>query len=86
MQVTALTLAESVQTRDGVEYTTVTAMEQGPAPLLQMFDYTLRADELAHKGKLVGKVIVMRWDTIRALFSGRPQIIGAILSVGTPGK
>ncbi|HEY1663075.1 MAG TPA: hypothetical protein VGI03_11710 [Verrucomicrobiae bacterium] len=76
MFIKAQVLAEDTQTRDGVEYVTVTCMESGPKPLLQMFDYGLRADEKQHKGKLVGKLVELQVNTIRAIFSGRPQMSG----------
>lgn len=76
MTLSATVLAESVQTRDGKEYVTVTAMEASPKPLLQMFDYTLRDDERDHKGKLVGKTVELQVETVRAIFAGRPQLSG----------
>lgn len=82
MQTKVTVLAETVQTRDGVEYVSVTCMEAGPEPLLQMFDYGLRQEEKIHKGKLVGKTMVLKWDNIRSIFSGRPQVNGRIVSVG----
>jgi len=81
MNVRCLILAENVNTRDGVEYVTVTGMEQGVKPLLQMFDYTLTKTELEHKGKLVGKIVELQVETIRAIFSGRPQFNGHLTVV-----
>jgi len=72
----AQVLAEDVQEREGVEYVTITCMETGVTPLLQMFDYGLRADEKIQKGKLVGKQVTLRINTIRAIFAGRPQMNG----------
>lgn len=74
-------LAETVQTRNGVEYVTVTGMEAGQTPMLQMLDYGLRTEEREHKGKLVGKQVQIQLESVRALFSGRPQLSGKILSV-----
>jgi len=74
-------LSESVQTRDGKEYVTVTGIEQGTRPMLQMVDYTLKPDEAAHKGKLIGKGVVLHVEGVRALFSGRPQLNGKLESV-----
>jgi len=76
MIIKANVLAEDVQSRDGKEYVTVTCMEQGASPLLQMFDYSLREDEKSHKGKLIGKAVELQVNTIRAIFSGRPQLSG----------
>jgi len=74
-------LNETTQNSSGREFVTVTGIEQGPKPLLQMVDYGLRADELAHKGKLVGKVVTIQVESVRALFAGRPQLVGRIESV-----
>lgn len=82
MQVTAQVLSERVRAVNGVEYIETTCMEQGTSPLLQMFDYSLRPDEKSLKGTLQGKTVVMQWENIRAIFSGRPQINGKLLSVG----
>ena len=82
MNLKAQVLSEDVQSRDGVEYVTVTCMETGPLPLLQMFDYGLRREEMSHKGKLVGKSVDLQIKTIRAIFSGRPQMVGQLLAVG----
>jgi len=76
MKLRSVILAENVNTRDGIEYVTVTGMEQGEKPLLQMFDYTLNKADLEHKGKLVGKSVEIQVETIRAIFSGRPQFNG----------
>jgi len=82
MQLKLRILAESSRTYNGVEYTTATGMESGPSPLLQMVDYGLREEEKQHKGKLVGKEIVVRVEFIRDMFSGRPQCVGRIDSIG----
>jgi uncharacterized protein (UPF0218 family) len=81
MKLTAQVLAEDVQSRDGVEYVTATCMETGTNPLLQMFDYGLRREEMSHKGKLVGKSVELQIKTIRAIFSGRPQMVGTLLTI-----
>lgn len=81
MKIEALVLAEDVQTRDGVEYVSCTCMERGTDPLLQMFDYSLREDERVHKGKLLGKELVIRVNTIRSIFAGRPQMQGKLVQV-----
>jgi len=81
MQIIGQVLQESCQTRDGVEYVTVACMEQGDHPLLQVWDYTLRRDELSNKGLLVGRSVTVRVETIRSIFSGRPQFQGRILEV-----
>jgi len=73
-------MAEDSRVKDGVEYVTVTCMECGKTPLLQMLDYGLRREELSHKGKLVGKVVEIQIDNIRGIFSGRPQMSGRILN------
>lgn len=75
-------LAENVQTRNNVEYVTVTGMETGPTPLLQMVDYGLREEEKPLKGKLVGKTISIQVESVRALFSGRPQLSGRLVQNG----
>jgi len=74
-------LAENSRIHNGVEYNSVTALDTSVPPLLQMIDYGLRPEEAAHKGKLVGKIIELQWENIRGLFSGRPQIVGRIISV-----
>lgn len=76
MQLVATVLAEDTQVRDNVEYVTITCIETGDAPLLQTFDYSLRADERIHKGKLCGKQVMLHVNTIRSIFSGRPQMVG----------
>jgi hypothetical protein len=78
MQIESQVMAEQVQTRNGIEYVTVTCMERGASPLLQMFDYTLRDEEKEHKGKLIGKNVLLKVNTIRAIFSGRPQMSGSL--------
>jgi len=82
MKISANVLAEDVQVRDGIEYVTITCMETGAQPLLQMFDYGLRVDEKHLKGQLLGKPVSLQINTIRALFSGRPQMVGHILTNG----
>jgi len=74
-------LNEDVRVVKNIEYVTVTGMELGEKPLLQMFDYGLRQEEMSHKGKLVGKQIEIHVESIRNIFSGRPQFSGKILSV-----
>lgn len=81
MKIEALVMAEDVQVREGVEYVTITCMERTPEPLLQMFDYGLREEEKLHKGKLLGKEVSLRVNTIRAIFAGRPQMQGRLLQV-----
>ena len=81
MKLTVEVLAEDVQHRDGVEYVTVTCRELGSTPLLQMVDYGLQREEMSHKGKLVGKTVDLQIKTIRAIFSGRPQMVGTLLTV-----
>jgi hypothetical protein len=78
MEIQATVLAEDVRSKDGIEYVSVTCMEASPKPLLQMFDYGLRREELLHKGKLVGKTVKLHVNTIRAIFSGRPQMSGTL--------
>ena len=64
------------------EYVQISCLEQGSQPLLQVFDYSLKKDEIPlYKGKLVGKAVKLRVDTIRSIFSGRPQFAGALLEV-----
>jgi hypothetical protein len=81
MVIKSTVLAENSRVNNGVEYVSVTALEFGPSPLLQMFDYGLREDEKSHKGKLVGKLVTIQVETIRSIFSGRPQLVGKLLSV-----
>jgi len=76
MNITAQVLKEVSQTRNGIEYVQIVCLETGKDPLLQMFDYSLSADEKIHKGKLEGKIVSLQIDTIRAIFSGRPQMSG----------
>ena len=83
MQVKAEVLAEDSRTKDGVEYVTLTCRELDAKPLLQMFDYGLRKEELEHKGKLLGKTVNIQVNNIRAIFSGRPQFSG---SMAVPAK
>lgn len=81
MNIKMQVLAEDVRVVKNVEYVTVTGMEVGDKPLLQMFDYGLRAEEMSHKGKLVGKVMDIHVECVRNIFSGRPQFSGKIVSV-----
>jgi len=81
MTLTLSVVAESSRTNKGVEYTTLTAIETGANPLLQMLDYGLRPEEASHKGKLVGKTVRLQVESVRALFGGRPQLSGRILEV-----
>lgn len=81
MVIQAEVMAEDAQTRDGVEYVSVTCRELDANPLLQMFDYGLRRDEMQHKGKLMGKKVKLQITNIRAIFSGRPQMAGHLLEV-----
>lgn len=75
-------LQEDCQVSKGVEYPQVTVRELGDSPLLQMVDYGLRRDEAHLKGKLRGKVVEIRIDTVRSIFAGRPQVAGMLLNVG----
>lgn len=79
MFIKAQVLAEDVQTRDGIEYVSVTCRELDDKPLLQMFDYSLRQDEKQHKGTLTGKTVGLQVANIRAIFSGRPQMSGHLV-------
>jgi len=81
MQIKVQILSQSAQIRNGVEYVTVTGMEIGEQPLLQMVDYTLRPEESNHKGALLGKSVKLQVECVRALFAGRPQLSGRILEV-----
>lgn len=73
-------LKESARTSNNVEYVTVTGMEQGAEPLLQMVDYNLRSEEAgALKGKLTGKTVEIVVENIRGIFAGRPQLTGRIV-------
>jgi len=78
MTFTGKVLAENCSTRDGIEYVTVTALESGMTPLLQMCDYTLRREEMTHKGKLLSKEIAVQVESIRSIFGGRPQLVGKL--------
>ncbi|HEY5296868.1 MAG TPA: hypothetical protein VIK59_02990 [Verrucomicrobiae bacterium] len=78
MEIQAEVLAEDVRRKDDVEYVTVTCREIASKPLLQMFDYGLRREEMHHKGKLVGKTVKLHVNTIRAIFAGRPQMSGVL--------
>jgi len=86
MQLQIQVLKESSRQNQNVEYVTITGMESGPEPLLQMVDYNLREDEKPYKGKLVGKVVAVQVENIRALFGGRPQLVGKIVNVSANGK
>ena len=79
MVIKAEVVAEEVQARDGIEYVQLTCREIATEPLLQMFDYGLRQDELQHKAKLVGKLVELHVKTIRAIFAGRPQFSGRLV-------
>lgn len=81
MTVKLTVLKEDARQKDGVEYLTVSGLEAGPTPLLQVLDYGLRADESQHKGKLLGKSLELQVESIRAIFAGRPQLTGRILKV-----
>jgi len=77
-------LAESSRVHEGVEYTTITGMEVSDKPLLQMVDYGLREEEkLVHKGKLMGKSVLLQVESIRAIFGGRPQLVGRLVENGS---
>jgi uncharacterized protein (UPF0218 family) len=82
MVIKANVLAEEIRQVGNVEYVSVTCMEFGANPLLQMFDYGLRGEESSHKGKLVGKTIEIQVTNIPMIFSGRPKMNGRLLSVG----
>lgn len=79
MLVTCKVIEESARLNDGVEYVSASCMEQGEHMLLQFFDYNLRADEAHLKGKMKDKSFVIRWETIRSIFGGRPQVQGRIV-------
>jgi len=81
MVLTMSVLAESARQSNGVEYVTLTGLEHGSDPLLQMIDYTLRPEELQHRGKLGGKLVTIRVESVRAIFSGRPQLSGRLTKV-----
>jgi len=81
MQIKMQVLSENSRESGGKVYHSVTGMEAGTSPLLQMLDYSLTQDEFAHKGKLHGKVITLQVENIRAIFSGRPQLSGKLVSV-----
>jgi len=78
MEIQAQVLAEDSRVSNGIEYVSVTCMEASPKPLLQMFDYSLRKEEMPHKGKLLGKHVKLQISSIRAIFSGRPQMSGTL--------
>lgn len=86
MRIEATVVAEDAQVRNGIEYVTITCMERGTEPLLQMFDYSLREDERLHKGKLMGKPVAIQVQTIRAIFAGRPQMSGRLLGLNGSAK
>jgi len=79
MQIFMTVLREEVRKVESTEYVTLTGLEEGTTPLLQMIDYTLRTEEHEHKGKLVGKKVKIQVESIRAVFSGRPQLSGRLL-------
>jgi hypothetical protein len=82
MEMKSEVLAEDVRIvgegANAVEYVSLTCREIAPKPLLQMYDYGLRREEMQHKGKLVGKTVILHINTIRALFAGRPQMVGTL--------
>lgn len=74
---------EDVRVSEGTEYITATCREVlTDHPMLQFFDYSLRDNERHLKGKLVGKTLTIVWENVRAIFAGRPQVSGMILSDG----
>jgi hypothetical protein len=81
MELKAEVLAEDVQTREDVEYVTLSCRELGDKPLLQMLDYGLRREEMSQKGKLLNKTVLLHIQTIRAIFAGRPQCQGHLTLV-----
>ena len=81
MVVKLTVLKEDARSSNGVEYVTCTGLEASDKPMLQMLDYGLRRDEFQHKGKLLGKVLELQVETVRDVFSGRPQLTGRILKV-----
>jgi len=84
MQILATVKREDSRESNGVEYCSATCIESGVEPMLQFFDYNLKADEKAqYKGKLVGKTLKLQIEQIRDVFSGRPQFVGRILGVET---
>jgi len=81
MQLQAKVLKEDCRVAEGVEYVSVTLLEDGPSPLLQMIDYSLAVEEKVHKGKLLGKTLKIQVENIRSIFSGRPQTTGKIVEI-----
>jgi len=87
MQIKLQVLKEDSRVKDGIEYLTITGLEVAEKPLLQMLDYSLRPDEKeANKGKLLGKVVTVQVENIRAIFAGRPQCSGTIVAVAVGAK
>jgi len=78
MQIQATVLKEETRVADGVEYVTVTCLEDSPTPLLQMVDYSLSLEERVHKGKLMGKKIKIQVDNFRSIFAGCQQATGTL--------
>jgi len=73
---------EDVRVSDGTEYITATCREVGnDHAMLQFFDYSLRETEKHLKGKLVGKVLTLHWESVRSIFATRPQVSGQIMDV-----
>jgi len=81
MQFKGTVLKEETRVADGVEYVTVTLLEDSPTPLLQMVDYSLSLEERVHKGKLMGKKITIEVHNFRSIFAGRPQATGKLLEI-----
>ena len=73
-------LNESTREFSGKEWITITGPEESDKPLLQMMDYGLRQEESNLKGKLLGKVVQVQVENIRSVFSGRPQLVGRVVS------
>jgi len=82
MRIEATVLAEDARASGGVEYVTITCMERGDEPMLQMFDYTLRENEKELKGKLKGKAVSLVVANVRSVFNGRPQFSGKLIVAG----
>jgi hypothetical protein len=78
MKIKALVQDVDIRQSDGKEYVTVTCSEIGEDKLLQMFDYNLRQEEAPLKATLAGKEVEIVVKTIRAIFSGRPQLVGRL--------
>jgi hypothetical protein len=82
MKIKALVQDVEVREVDGREFVTATCSEIGDDKLLQMFDYNLREDETPLKGKILNKEVEIVVKTIRAIFSGRPQLVGRMTVLG----